>query len=63
MHMSKPNIAVHSTSDEIIIEFDRPVTWIGLNPESTVKFMQALQDQIVKLTKKNPSPIIIPKTH
>lgn len=58
--MSKPNVAVTRSDDEVIIHFDKPVTHIGLNPENALKFIEAIHAQIEVLSKRSGSRIILP---
>lgn len=43
-------IGIDRTQRSIIIDFNKPVNWLGLDKESTEQLIQILQDRVKELT-------------
>jgi hypothetical protein len=53
-------IAVDISDGNVIIQFEKEVNWLQLNPQQAVELAQAIAEKAMKLADRQGSQIIIP---
>lgn len=58
--MSKVGMSIDTSSTQVIVQFNEPISWLGLSPDNAIELAYALYEKAVKMKEKKDGVIKLP---